>query len=157
MDEATTQALFTDYTSHAHTGTTTEDTIYTKTIRGGLIGANGALTVWMHLQIPTQGAAASTLRLKLGGTTFATQSIPAGAGDKIVLWYIANRNAQNVQTSQRVLFDAGGTFVMVAGVAGAEDTSVDTNLVVTWQNGTNTDNQTFNAIRATLENSFGPV
>ncbi len=151
-------ALFTDYTQHNHTGTVTEDTIYSKVIRGNLLGANGGLRLLLRYQPTVQGGVNSTLRVKLGATNFANIAIAAArAGiDCMLDIVIANRNAANAQVSP--LVDAvSGTAPTVQTGAGAVDTTVDQTLAVTIQNGAAADNQGFQLCAVELINTFGPV
>jgi hypothetical protein len=156
MDTALVSAIFTDYTSHTHTGTTTEDTIYSKVIRGGTIGANGALKLKLNFVPTVQGATLGSWRVKLGGTILASGSIST-AHTNTIEGHIFNQNAQNAQNAWLVFTDlAAGTLALSQNTF-AIDTSVDQTLTVTFQNGTSTDSQRFDFINVELANSFGPV
>jgi len=156
MREAWLRTIFSDYTAHSHTGTTTEDTIYSKVIRGGIIGANGGIFGKLYYNASAQGGVNTTVRVKLGGVLVGAFNFVVSAqfwGEFTIL----NANAQNAQkTVFRVNQLNSGTFAADQQTP-AVDTSVDQTLTVTVQNGTSTDTQTFNMIIASLGNSFGPV
>lgn len=155
VNDAFPLALFTDYTAHAHTGTVTEDTIYSKLIRGGMIGANGGLLIRMGANVTAQGAGSTTVRIKLGGTALTLTGITATGTHH---WDLAvcNRNAQNSQVTELVVIVSTSVLATAQGT-GAIDTSVDQTLSVTVQNANAADAQTFNVIEVHLLNSFGPV
>lgn len=150
--------LFTDYTTHAnHTGTTTEDTIYSKTIRAGAIGASGALLVRVLIATGSQGAPNTTLRIKLGANFSLNVAFNTGGDNFLFEAVIANQNAIAVQAGFINTTDFAAKTRGGATAAGTTDTSADQTLSVTLQNGTNTDVQTPQFISVELVNSYGPV
>lgn len=155
-DAALTLPIFTDYTQHAHTGTVTEDTIYTKVIRGGIIGANGGLHIRMFLSASAQGAPATTFRFRFGAVLCESDAITATSA-RWYEFYLWNQNAAN---SNRHLLRVHNLTTNALSNANGTDTfdfSVDQTLNITVQNGTATDTQTFLTVGAQLINSFGPV
>lgn len=155
MDTAYTSVLFSDYTSHVHTGTVTQDTIVSKLVRGGVIGANGALRGRCQFQSTTQGAGSSVIFAKLG-VVIANFNISA-AGQYLFEFFLGNRNAQNNSEIWGMLTNL--TTGAVVGVASttANDNSVDNTFSVALQNANTTDSQTVNEVILFLDNSFGPV
>lgn len=153
--EALSTGIFTDYVAHNHTGTTTEDTIYTKTIPANTMGANGALRGFLRWSSSSQGATNTTIRIKLGTSvvliTFAT------VDSFFVDFLFANQNAANANVNHftRVALSTGT--VTGGGGATSQDTSVDTTFSITVTNGTSTDAQQFQAMGVQQFNSFGPV
>jgi hypothetical protein len=148
-------AIFTDNTQHVHTGDITKDSIVTKVIRGGLIGANGGISGRVQFFASTQGAGSSQIFADLGGN-IANMSFST-AGQYEFEFHLANRNAQNsaILWGKLTNFTAG----TVTGVVNtsANDLSVDQTLTIFLQNANNTDSQTVNHVLVTLDNSFGPV
>jgi hypothetical protein len=155
-DEAITDTLFTDYTIHNHTGTTTQDTIYTKTIRGNLLGANGGIRVVIKFLASTQGAPNTAIKIVLGGTILYS-FLFGTTGDIFCDGLIANRNATNSQVGESLMIGPATNTTLVSTLIGAVDTTADQTLTVTIQSGTATDVQRFDACVMTLLNTFGPV
>lgn len=155
MDVAPRVTIASDYAQHVHTGTVTVDAIYSRVIRGGLIGANGGVKLTTMLAYNANGASVTTLSFVFGGvsnTIFAT----ATAVDTTIEVWMVNQNALNVQRVVcRIL--RSGQAVAHSIFALAVDTSADQTLAVTMQNGTGTDQQTFYAMETELLNTFGPV
>lgn len=148
----------TDYTNHANTGNTTENTIYTKTIRGGLLGANGALRVTVGLHVAVQGVTGTTVRVKLGATSFLVPTIAAAdaVGEVIVQGVIFNQNNASIQAAHGFKYGGAGT-TPCGDTAGAINTGNDAVFSVTSQSGSASDSQTFNFIIVEQVNTFGPV
>jgi hypothetical protein len=135
-----------DNTTHTHTGDTTEDTIYTKTLRGGQIGPNGALRLRFFVS-QTAVTTSMTLRVRLGGTLLFSVALTVVGG----FWVeaiIQNQNAQNAQSFEYIALKDTNTIQQAQGTA-AIDTSADQNLTISLQNTTNSDSQTVRSI--TLE------
>lgn len=149
---------FQDFTQHTHTGTTTEDTIYSKVIRGGMLGANGALRVTLIGHVTAQGASASTIRVRLGGNPMNNQLIASGqAGNGFeLIAVISNRNSQSQQdTSDRMLI--GSTVQVSNNGSPAVNTAADQTLIVTIQNGQGTDSQTLVQCLVEMLDTQNPV
>lgn len=153
--EALGNTFLTDYTSHDHTGTTTEDTIYSKTIPANLLGTNGALLVRLFINAQVQGAGSTAPRLYLGTTLVGLGLIAAVGGYEAKVW-IGNRNAANVQAVMRRM-DQVATLPDIVFTTLAEDTTADRSLQIRVQNANATDRQQFNLLTVHMLNSFGPV
>jgi len=150
-------ALFTDYTSHAHTGTTTEDTIISKTILGGILGANGGYRVRILWQVTALLGANSILHFYLGGGTQVSFTATT-VSKHLVDITVANRNAQNNQIISAIQYNLStGVIVATQLPTAAVDYSVDEVVKVTIQSSNVGDAQNLEAFIMTLENSFGPV
>jgi hypothetical protein len=150
------EAWLADFSQHAHTGTVTEDTIYSKVLPGGMIGANGGLRVRVVMTDSSQLGVNTTVRFKLGGTTFLTVTFNVITA---FLWdfYIANRGAANSQVIQGLQTILGTGVVSVINTTLAKDTTADQTFAVTAQNGTASDAQSFDEAHVELVNSYGPV
>lgn len=150
--------LFTDYSQHSsHTGTVTEDTIYTKTIRGGLMGLNGAIYVRVIIATGSQGAPNTVLAVKLGASCRINKSFNTGGDNFLMEAIITNQGAQNSQSNFAFTTDFVAKTRDGSTSSGSTDTSADQALTVTIQNGTSTDVQVPVYCEAVLLNSFGPV
>lgn len=89
--------VVTSNVANAHTGNTTETTVFTGTIPAGSIGVNGAFHIIMLIGC-TNNANAKTVRLKFNGTTIATSDMASNAFRKNYIT-IHNRNSASVQVS----------------------------------------------------------
>lgn len=158
QSESQPTTMFTDYTNHANTGNTTENTLYTKTIRANLLGPNGALRVTVGLHVAVQGVTGTTIRVKLGATSYLVATVAAAdaVGEVIVQGYIFNQNSASVQAAHGFKYGGAGT-TPCGDTAGAINTAADAVFSVTAQNGTASDSQTFNFISVEQLNTYGPV
>jgi len=157
MDLAYPFMMFSDYTVHNNTGNTTENTIYSKVIRGGLVGANGGLDFIMRVNASAQGAGSTTVRFKFAGVT-AQQVLIAAAHQGFYRWRVRCKNAVNANDANLTFETMSGTFPAAAAISGINvDFSVDETFSVTVQNANNTDVQAFDMADLLLRNSFGPV
>lgn len=115
----------------ATTGDTNENTLATITIPGGAMGANGIVritTVSSH----TNSGNTKILRIKYGGTTFASLSVTTSVTVRHTL-NIFNRNATNSQVGQSTSI-AFGTSAGAATTASINTTAAVT-ILITGQNG----------------------
>jgi len=129
-----------DGTSVNNTGTTTENTLKSKTINGGTLGADGSLVIEAHFTVTSQGATQTTFRLRFGGTqtaifltsTATTMSMRMGM------------QAENSTSSQNTIgyFLQANTITGVFSLPTSVDTTVNQTLSLTIQNGATTDNWT---------------
>lgn len=156
MDVAARLNLLTDPAQHAHTGTVTEDTIYTKLIRGGIIGANGVLELHVQLRTTVQGATATLVRVNANGLFQITAASFTTVTNSDILVRLINQNSVALQHVYARNI-ASGANPLIADIARAIDFSVDQTITVTIQNGTSTDNQFLEFGSIDLVNSFGPV
>lgn len=156
--EAVMSQIFSDYTLHTNTGNTTENTIYSKIIRAGLLSSNGALRLTIAYTATVQGAVAATLRVKSGGFTLAGISIPAAdnAGESIVDVLIAEQNSANAQTTT-ARKSVSGIAPTINRTGTAVNVAADATFIVTIQSGANTDQQDFRMCSMELLNTYGPV
>jgi hypothetical protein len=134
-----------DGTAVNNTGNTTENTLKTALIRGHMIGTNGSLAVDLNLLATVQGATATTVRIKLGGTLIGNWTIASALAATIRLMLIA-QNSEASQDSNSFMVSATGG-VQAVNFLTAIDTTIDQNLTVTIQNGATTDNWTLQGWR----------
>lgn len=136
------RVLFSDFTFHSHTIGTVEDTIYSTTITGGVLGTTRGLRVTVWGTVGALVSTSSLVRFKLGATTFANFTIQNGGSFKME-FVIGNRGAANSQDFMAWYFmNATGNQQVSAG-SGVIDTSVDQPLNITVQNGNTNDAQNF--------------
>jgi len=153
--DAISDTMFADYTLHSHTGTTTEDTIWSKTIRANLLGAYSGLRVRLAYSSSVQGGAAATVRIKFGGTLVVAMSITA-TGNGFAEIVIGNRAVTNAQDIDGVYTVPGASTTSVVSSSMAVDTTADQAITITVQNGTSTDTQAFNDCVMDLINTIQP-
>jgi hypothetical protein len=118
-----------------NTGSTTNNTLRTETIKGGQMGPNSSLRI-THLWSYTNNANTKTVRLVVGGVTVIQSSFTT-TGVFQAETVIRNRGALNAQS-----YVGGGYFGFSTGGAIATmaiDTSQDFTVVFTAQNGVGTD------------------
>lgn len=127
------------------TGMVTETTLFSTTIPGGTLGANGVLDI-LDLVSITNSANTKVIRVKLGGVGFLSQSATTVVAGQHKTW-IRNRNASNSQVG------AGGSLTLgtsaSANTFSAVDTSVDQLLIVTGQCATPTNTKSVSSITRT--------
>ena len=116
------------------TGTTTETTLLTIPIKGGLMGRGGRLAE-VAVFAMTNNANNKTLRAKIGGSTIATGTSSNLNSTRLDFWLL-NRNNQSSQYNNNT-------------TSFAIDTSVDFDLVITGQLANAADTLTLSAL--TLE------
>ena len=116
------------------TGTTTETTLLTIPIKGGLMGLGGRLYEIAFFAM-TNNANVKTFRAKIGGSTIATATSSSLATTGFNFWLL-NRNSQSSQYNNNA-------------TSFAIDTSVDFDLVITGQLANAADTLTLSAL--TLE------
>jgi len=157
-DAAQPATIFTNTTQQTNTGNTTENTIYTKTIRANLIGANGALRIYIGIDATTQGGTPSIIRAKLGGTNLCTWGPDPtdNTGSIDCIGYICNVNSASVQKARSYKLGVSLTRTTVTAT-GAVNTAVDQTFTITAQCGAASDQQDFRIVVVELVNTFGPV
>jgi len=140
-------AFFKDNAAHVHTGTITEDVVYTNVINGNQLGTSGVIRASIVFSPTVQGAGGSDIRVKYGATTLFDYNIAAGG--QIGVNYrlnvlIGNKgvtNAQIATTENNGFAGSPQTQVVVANLA--IDSTVNQNFSVTAQSANNTDSQSF--------------
>lgn len=116
-------------------GTTTENTVYTGTIPGGTLSANGSYRITL-LVSSTNSANNKTFKVKIGGTIVLQVTITASASARYQQ-IISNRNATNSQISGAFGSSTGMGYNVTSSTAVSTysiDTSIDQTLTVTLQN-----------------------
>ncbi len=129
------------------TGTTAETTVFSVSIRGGFLGVNGGLKFWWAPVASAQGAVATTLRVKLGATTFfsaATTTVDSW----LIHGAIINQNNASSQKSY-VYSQRGAVLNAPTESAPAENTGATLTFAFTIQPGAVGDN--WNSRQGTLE------
>lgn len=124
------------------TGTTTETTMLTIPIKGGLIGVNGVLAI-QPLWSNTNSANPKTIRIKLGATTcYSYGTLNTVHQDA----YINVRNIGSESSQKTTSGMAGGTGGTINNYnSTSTNTSVDFNIVVTGQLTNSADTMTIQA------------
>lgn len=150
------QVLGSDYGGHSHTGTTTDDTVVSRVLSASIIGMNGGVRVRVGISSIGQGAPVTTVRVKLGATTLASQTFGATGGYIFVVTFY-NKNNYTVQGLDTLWQANGAAPVLAVGGTAGVDTSADQTLAVSIQNGTLSDGQLLTVFTVELLNSFGPV
>src|SRR6266436_677857 len=89
--------LLVDNAIHAHTGTTTEDTIYTTVINGNTLGVNGILRGTIKFLVSAQGAPSTTIAVRFGAGQILTSVFPTTNANVLFAFTIGNRAATNSQ------------------------------------------------------------
>jgi hypothetical protein len=136
-------------------GGNVEATLYSKLIRGGIIGNNGIVLLRFAINPSVQGGVATTVRVKLGAVTLWSYTYAALTTSFGELFFCNENAAATNHTVARSLVAAAPSAVTVAN-AGV-DTSVDQALAVTVQGGAGTDAWAGVMCHAALLNTFGPV
>jgi hypothetical protein len=150
------KTLLTDYTLHQNTGSTTENTIYSKLIRANTLGANGGFIVRLQMSYGTQGGVATTVRIKFGATVLESDTAAAPA-QKYMEFIFTNQNAVNNNRDLLRVMNTGTGAWSSANATDNIDTSVDQTLSVTSQSGAVGDITNFFTIEVEMFNDFGPV
>jgi len=130
-----------DGTNVNNTGSTTENTIYSKTVSANTLGADGALVVEFDFSAAVQGAVASNFRLRFGGVQFAVLVQTVGHAYTVRI-IITNQNATNAQLVSMIAIDDTNA-VFHTRNAFTVGTGVDALLAITAQSGAVGDSQTF--------------
>jgi len=113
--------------------TTTETTLATVQVPGGVLGANGWVLIEATFTV-TNNSNTKTVRIKLGGTTLATANVTTSATLTVSTW-VANRNSQSAQIGGfTAVSDYGGVGSTSGNIAtAAADTSAESDLTITGQ------------------------
>ena len=140
-------AFFKDNTTHVHTGTVTEDVVYTNVISGGQLGTNGVIRATIVFTPTVQGAGGTNIFVRYGGAVVITYNIVAGAQIgvsyrfDVLMGNSGVTNAQRATTMNNGFPGAPQSQVVVLNTA--IDSTVNQNFTVTAQNANNGDSQTF--------------
>lgn len=124
---------------------TNENTLYSITIPGGTIGANGALSIRVRWDY-TNSSNTKTLRARLGGSLLCTFSATT-SGTVSCVWDINNRNSASAQVGTN---GAGGGAAAGTTNTAAVDTSADQTLTITAQKATGTETVTMLGVTVTM-------
>lgn len=127
---------------------TNENTLFTTTIPGGVMGANGVLMIRTKLDC-TSSANTKTFRARLGGTLLCTVSAASNVAAVGIVWDICNRNSESSQIGTN---GTGGAYYATGTTSTASiDTSADATLTITAQKATGTETVTFHGVSITLQ------
>jgi len=110
------------------TGTTSETTLASITIPGGMMGANGSLRITPFFSV-TNSANNKTLKVKLGSTAFSSLAVTTSATTTLL---VAVRNRGSA-SSQIAMSSTGVGISTIAPQSGSVDTAVDQVLTITGQ------------------------
>ena len=114
---------------------TNENTLATISIKGGVMGLNGALRIYTLWTVTNSGNN-KTQRIKLGVTTFSTLTVTAVATvGMIPVLYNRNSAASQVCHPTGAITGTSGSAI----TTGTIDTSADANLTITAQKATGTE------------------
>jgi hypothetical protein len=140
----------------AHTGTTTEDTIYSVVIPANTLGVDGALIVEVHVQVVAQGAVNTAFRVKLG-TGIIAQYLTTVVQSRQIRAVMQNANSAIAQKAWGFSIDNAANLLLSDNTP-AVDTTVDQTLSFTIQNGTATDSQNVRGWRVhAFVGAFAPL
>lgn len=139
------RVIFKSTAAIGHTGTISNDVIYTVPIPASILGTNGTLRITVNLQPTVQtGAGNSVIFMTFGGTQVLQATVTAASFPNVIHSNLSNRGATNSQICNTVtLAQAGPSNIQMSNVASAIDTTVLQNLVISIQNFVVGDNQTF--------------
>lgn len=134
-----------------HTGTTTNDTIYSFPLPP--LDANTTLDLYFTIQVTSQGVPGTSLTVTWNGNILTTWSWTSATPNGYWSGHLKLWNTNNVAT-QFIQFETfGPAATLGAGqlapytiTTNAIDTSLASTLAVKIQNGTNTDNQNFHGV-----------
>lgn len=157
MDFADALAVLAQPTLFTNTGNTTENTAYTRTLRGGTLGGNSGLLFRMAGIINTVVGGGCTIRCKMGGVTVGSFAFGANIAVAYVMEVWAMQN--NSQTSYRAntIVHQQGTNPSFANASGADDVTVDNPVVITMQNVNVGDNNTITGASVLVLDSYGAL
>lgn len=125
---------------------TNENTLFTMTIPGGVMGANGVLSLTTRWDY-TNSANTKTMRARLGGTTLGSNN-PTTSSHMPGLWTICNRNSESAQVGTN---GTGGAVLVSSTSYGTVDTSTDQSLTITAQKATGTETITLLGVSVILQ------
>lgn len=137
-------------TQVVHTGDTTTDTIFTCPIP--VLSANSTLRLTLSWKPTVQGSPTSTLIVNFGGTSLFENAFSSSGTyanvDFLSQGWIFNTNSVSAQKGvmTNMMNAAYGQIVSEQANTSAINTGVTTNLIVTMQNGSNSDSQNFDSL-----------
>lgn len=146
-----------DQTNHHITGSTTLQTVATKTILGNMLGAFGAIRLLLLGYFGTTASGWVNLAVNFGGTNLPVQTFPANTAQSYVSEiFIRNWGATNSQiVTVRTQF--GTTPLIVVDVSLALDTTINQALLVTTQAGNVADTIDVRTIQGAFWNYSGLI
>jgi hypothetical protein len=153
---APTETVWSDFVAHGHTTGTALDTVISKVLRGGTMGANGGLFGRLIWSSNVQGAPVTTVQISLGGVAFGLKTFNT-ADTWFMDFSLVNRNNASSQLANSKTFAVGAAVESATQSTPAINTAADQTLAVQIQNGTGTDSQTVGLVLVQLVNTFGPV
>lgn len=140
--------LYSNTTTTTLTGTTTETTLATIPIKGGVLGVNGKLRFYI-LGTVTNSANAKSLRLKHAATTLWQVAHTAVVGITAQILFL-NKNSESSQVTSlynsAILSGSASTVVTPSAI----DTSADFSLTITGQLANSADSISVTAIFAEI-------
>jgi hypothetical protein len=143
--------VISDNVQHANTGSTTENTVYTGTIKANSLGANGAAEIRVLISWPAN-ANNKTFKIKVNGTIIMNVSATSSS---VGNWMVKINN-RNSTSSQVFVTPSGagagqigwGTAAPATAVTTAAwDTTQDLTITVTIQNAVGTDSPALESIQ----------
>lgn len=120
------------------TGTTSETTMQTMNINGGVMGAKGKLRIYVMYNV-TNNANTKTLRLKHSGSTLWQVAATAAVG-VFAHVFVANMGNESSQVTSLINTTGFGGNTVTANTASAINTAADFALTLTGQLGNSGDN-----------------
>ena len=127
------------------TGTTTETTLATITVKGGLMGANGKLKIWPLFATPNN-ANSKVLYVKVGGIAFTAIGYTTGATSTQTLCVVRNTNSESSQVAFSSGNSAGVGNSSVAVTTASINTAADFTLAISAQLGNDADTVTLHGL-----------
>lgn len=136
--------LLADYTSHVHTGTITEDTIYSTTLKANSLGTTHGVRIKIFGVVTTQQLSPSTIFLRVGGVLFTNLSLTnANTGVFNLEIIFGNRGSAASQETVGWIKFVNTNAPAAQTVSTTLNTALDQPLAITVLNGNVADSQTF--------------
>jgi uncharacterized protein (UPF0333 family) len=131
------------------TGTVAETTMWSYTVPGGMMGANGTLRITALLSMPAS-ANSKTIKVKFGGTLFLSHSPLTSTYKSVHLQkMISNRNSVSSQIGTQIYDSTDVNWSTNVVTTASINTAVDQPLIITGQLGSS--GETITLERVTVE------
>jgi hypothetical protein len=133
-----------DSTAHAHTGTVTEDTIYTVPVAAGALGTVGVFRGSLAFGETARAGVAPVIKIRYGGNLCVSlQPSASFLNPGIVYFEIGNKGVTNSQGTSGIYLQTTATPIVI-GTGTITDSTLAQNITVTVQSANAGDSQAFN-------------
>jgi hypothetical protein len=127
-----------------HTGTVTQDTLFTINLPANVMGPTGRLRITLPIIINSLGGSTNSVFINFGASNIAGLNIPAGASLGKLVIEGGNNGVTNAQNWDNILLMTPNFVSSEAiGTSSAIDTTVGVAVVAKWRNGLVSDSQQF--------------